>query len=328
MSSIIAVPRRATLHDVVQHVMCMDAVGLSNDDGKKGLKGTSKPSDAGSARIPSDHRFWKSLRLAVKQHPEATQSGRRMLRVHESTTNETLIIEQEFLKDFVAAYEADATYQVTVAQEQQLSGTAAKSTVGLRTFFCNQEFWDHVLMSYASTVSGGGAQSPSNNTTYAGPYDSIVLSVRITRVEHRSSSEASLNASAAAAYSRKIPTWLQNLATLQLTVGEWNAVVAAWNRLHVAPADDNTAASPVPGESAPPPTAHPQDPQEDVHEGESMRRRSQAVFGADSSYDLVAEARARLDDLSKGSAKANGSRYWTHFMFHWGLLEAQYRNYL
>jgi hypothetical protein len=323
-ASVISVPRRATLYDLVQHVVCVDALQAD-------MPGRRASLDAAAARIPSDQQFWRALRLAVKQHPEATQNQKkRMLRLHDSTTNETIIISQDFLKEFVALYEADATYTVTVSPAQQISSPVRSSAVGARTFSCNQEFWDHVLLAYASTVSGGGGRGDATDAAEAlrgGPHSTLVLSVSISKTEHRTV-DGSVLQTTAGVFSRKVPTWLQNLATLQLTVSEWNEIVAQWNRLHVSEGNVETQAAAacalvVGGEGA----ATTRGPSEDDTE-EGQRRRSLAVFAAESSYDFVAEARRRLEEVSAGGGKKADSACWTHFMSHWALLEAQYRNYL
>lgn len=124
--------------------------------------------------------------------------------------------------------------------------------------------------------------------------------------------------------------------TLQLLLKEWKDIVREWNEL----------SEPLVGRFQPPPSTAHSDSQRFLLDSKSedsgaerldgRRPRGFAVVDPSTTEDLVIEARERMRAIERQSGVSAGSTYdakgkslyWTHFMSHWKVLEAQYRNYL
>jgi hypothetical protein len=133
---------------------------------------------------------------------------------------------------------------------------------------------------------------------------------------------------------------INRVKSVQMFVSEWRQVVDAWDAatavlLHEEQGgQQHPQTTPAKGKQV---AADPLQGFVDQAEMWSTRPRSTAVVDPTTTEDLVRDAMDRMRSLEQqrrssrlgGGGNGEGSGlYWTHFMNHWKVLEAQYRNYL
>ncbi|CUG93605.1 Hypothetical protein, putative [Bodo saltans] len=142
---------------------------------------------------------------------------------------------------------------------------------------------------------------------------------------------------------------INKVKSVQMFVSEWRQVVDAWDTatavlLHGGDADGNQQATKIgaaklaAAASSPMPFSRTatliDDQRADLSDQWTTRPRSSAVVDPNTTEDLVHDAMRRMRSLEHQRRDDNGGDgggsglYWTHFMNHWKVLEAQYRNYL
>jgi hypothetical protein len=135
---------------------------------------------------------------------------------------------------------------------------------------------------------------------------------------------------------------INRVKSVQMFVSEWRQVVDAWDTATAVLLHEDEQGgqqhlhpqtSPAKGKKV---AADPLQGLVDQAEMWATRPRSAAVVDPTTTEDLVRDAMDRMRFLEQqrrssrlGGGNGDGSGlYWTHFMNHWKVLEAQYRNYL
>jgi hypothetical protein len=253
--------------------------------------------------LPSDPALWAALLAAIHNSPSEAQAPPLFV-LEDAASNESFTINQNFFRAFIEAWDEDRTHVVTVSH---VDG-------GVRTFRSAQRFWRFLATCAEQAV-----------------------------FEYRTAGSLP----ALARDGLTIVSNLQPAAPVRLLPDTWARVVDHWNQMN-----EQTSSAAAGGSAARPhdavlvpdtltglipvsdkPAADDEYDAGGAYEGERRRPRSHAVIDPSTTVDdaqLEAIARRFSGPRRRGvdGQPPDDSRYWTHFMRQWGVLRAQYRNYM
>ena len=235
--------------------------------------------------------MWDALLSAVKSDPSSQIPPLYVL--NDGDSGEALYANQRFVQEFLERWEEVDTHTITVQGYDKT----------VRTFRARQEFWRHLMMIAESIVP----REKSRGTDLKYDVDER-LTVRTDKPI--------------------LPTvggkTAHPIGELKLLPQQWSKAIVSWNQLQGERGEEQFIIDDV--EEAP--IDHQLDEMA-VMDLLPRRPRAQAILDPSSTMPDPAELyQKRWKSIGDGNRPGGKSKYFTHFMKHWKLLEAQYRNYL
>jgi hypothetical protein len=259
-------------------------------------------------QVPSNPELWEALVAAIPNTPGAQDPP--LYALQDSITGDTFTANEQFVRDFIESWEEEKTHIITVAVGNTL-----------RTFRGGARFWEFArLWSQQVAMLGSRAsaayfakqqqQMHSHNGTMAesGPYVPAHLAHAETHIVSSQNPRDKIS----------------------MTLTAWSNLVTQWNRRSEVKgtAGGKAVATALRGVDH----ASPQDVlklvQNDDDEDDPLPPPARPRASA------VVDPLTTLDDVDmqalhrRFERRDRSSHYWTHFMAHWHVLQAQYRNYL